>query len=278
MLPQPRRHVVPPREVDVRHVRGVYHLLPSEQSQSLDGGVLLVVEFGLARRLVRVEHLRDLRQRRPLLRLGLPLLLHPLHPLLDLRQVRKGQLEVDQLRVPDRVDGPVDVYHVLVLEAPDDVDYGVALPDGGEELVPQSLPVARPLDEPGDVDEFESRGHDLDALVDDAQHGEAGVGHLDYARVRLDGAEGVIRRLGALRLGEGVEEGGFSDVRETDYGGLELHAQRRPGVRPPGMGAGGGGRRGTDAEGSAGEGGAGHAVGQGLARRGGDDGRHHGGA
>src|SRR2546430_12963258 len=36
------------------------------------------------------------------------------------------------------------------------------------------------------------------------------------ADVRLDGAEGIVLRRGGLRRGEGVEQGRFADVGETD--------------------------------------------------------------
>ena len=45
---------------------------------------------------------------------------------------------------------------------------------------------------------------------------QARVGHTDDAEVGLDGAEGVILRRRLVRAGDGVEERGFPDVRQTD--------------------------------------------------------------
>ncbi len=50
---------------------------------------------------------------------------------------------------------------IFILEAADNVDDGVALADGGEELVAEAFSVGGSFDEAGDVDEFEGGRHDL---------------------------------------------------------------------------------------------------------------------
>ena len=51
------------------------------------------------------------------------------------------------------------------------------------------------------------------------EFGQALVGHGDDAVVRLDGAEGIIRRLRLAGAGDGVEERAFPDVGQTDDSG-----------------------------------------------------------
>ncbi len=55
---------------------------------------------------------------------------------------------------------------------------------------------------------------------------EAVVGDHDDTDVRIDGAEGIVRRFRLAGAGDGVEEGGFSDVREAYDSGFE-HCGRR---------------------------------------------------
>ena len=53
------------------------------------------------------------------------------------------------------------------------------------------------------------------------QHFEPRVGHGHDAEVRIDRAEGIIRRLRLAGAGDGVEESRFADVRQTDDSGAE---------------------------------------------------------
>ncbi len=52
--------------------------------------------------------------------------------------------------------------------------------------------------------------------------GEALIGHGDDAGVGVDGAEGVVGGLG-LGRGEGVEDGGLSDVGQANDSAVEWH-------------------------------------------------------
>ena len=62
---------------------------------------------------------------------------------------------------------------VRVLEAAHDLHDGVHLADVGEELVAQSLALARALDQAGDVDELDGRRNDDVGLGDRLQLGRA---------------------------------------------------------------------------------------------------------
>lgn len=84
-------------------------------------------------------------QGHPFGRIGIVVLLHPLQSLLHLGQIGQGQFQADQLRISDGIDGAVDMDDVLVVEALDHVDDGIALSNAGQELIPQSLPGGSPL-------------------------------------------------------------------------------------------------------------------------------------
>ena len=130
-------------------------------------------------------------------------------------QVLDLQFHIHDLLVPDRIDGPVHVDDVPVVETTEDMEDGVRLPDIGKELVAKTFPLAGPLDEAGDVDDFHRGGDGPLRLADLRQHLQAPVRHVGGTDVRFNGAE---REIGALGLAgaDTVEQGGFPDVRESD--------------------------------------------------------------
>ena len=92
---------------------------------------------------------------------------------------------------------------------------GVALADGGEELVAQALAGRGAAHDAGDVDEGDGRGDDLLGVEHLGEHVEARVGHRDDADVGLDRGEGVVRGQHVV-LRQRVEEGGLADVGQAD--------------------------------------------------------------
>ena len=137
------------------------------------------------------------------------------HPALHHLQVRHHQLHVDDVDVPPGVRAALHVNDVLVVKAADHVDDGVGLPDVGQELVAQALALAGALHQSGDVHEFDDRRGLLIRLIHLRQLVQPVVGHGHHAHVGVDGAEGIV---GALRagVGDGVEQGGLADVRQSD--------------------------------------------------------------
>src|SRR5690606_38665122 len=140
-------------------------------------------------------------------------LLHALQPTLDRLEIGQRELQVDDLPVPDRIDGAEDVRDVRVVEAADDLDDRIHLADVREELVAETLALGCALDQPRDVHE----GHDrrvlhlwTHALLEEVQ---PRVRYGDDADIRVDGAERVILG-GRARAGQCVEERGLPDIRE----------------------------------------------------------------
>ena len=112
---------------------------------------------------------------------------------------------------------------VVVLETPQHIDDGVHLADGGEELVAQALSLRRASDKPGDVDEVHPCRDYLFRAGDLRESVEARLRHRHFAHIRLDRAEGIVRRLSGGGLSEGVEECRLADVRQSDDAALEAH-------------------------------------------------------
>ena len=129
-------------------------------------------------------------------------------------QVRQDELGLDGLDVPGRVDGAVHVDDVAVLEAAHHVHDGVHLADVGEEFVAQPLAAARALHQARDVHELQRGGRVLFGVVHFRQHVQPPVRHGHHAGVRLNGAEGIIRRLRA-GTGDGVEQRALAHVRQA---------------------------------------------------------------
>jgi hypothetical protein len=85
-----------------------------------------------------------------------------------------------------------DVGDVRVLEAAEDVDDGVHLPDVGQELVPQALPLRCPLHEPGDVHELHHGGKPGPGLHQLEDPVQTRVRDLHGPHVGFHRAEGIV--------------------------------------------------------------------------------------
>ena len=133
--------------------------------------------------------------------------LHHLH-------VGEDELRVDDLDVAQRVRAALDVDDVLVVEAADNVDDGVRPADVFEELVAESLPLARAADEPRDVHKLDDRRGLLLRLVERAQPLQPLIRHGNNADVRLDRAERIIRTL-RPRIRQRVEQRRFSNIGQA---------------------------------------------------------------
>ena len=150
------------------------------------------------------------------------LLFHPLLPAIQGLHVGEHQFGLDRLDVVQGIHTAAHMHHVGILEAPDDVHQGIHLANLRQELVPQSLALARPFHQAGNVADLQRawrhlfRAEDVDQLV------EARVGHRGDPDVGLHGGKGII---GHHRPGadQGIEHGGLPDVRQSDHSAAESH-------------------------------------------------------
>mgnify|MGYP000650737988 CR=1 FL=1 len=104
---------------------------------------------------------------------------------------------------------------VVIVKTADHLHDGVHFPDIRQELVAQARAFRGPFHEAGNVHEFNERGNDLFRAGHVGKHLQACVRHGHHAHIRVNGAEGVIGRLGLAGSGDRIEEGGFADVGET---------------------------------------------------------------
>ncbi len=180
-----------------------------------------------ARRLALVQQLdhgfhdRQLRQRFLVLAGGA--LARLLDAALKAFEVGEHQLGLDRVGIADRIDAALDVGDVVVLEAAQHMHDGVDFADVGEELVAEAFTLRCAAHEAGDVDEGDAGRDDFLGAGDRRQLLHARIRHGDFAGVRLDRAEGIVRCLRLRRLGQRVEEGGLADIRQTDDTAFEAH-------------------------------------------------------
>ena len=134
---------------------------------------------------------------------------------LDGLQVLELQFGIYDFLVAHGVDGPIHMGDVLILEAAQHVDDGIRLTDVAEELVAETLALARTFHESGDVYYLAGGGNDASGMHQLGQFGESLVGNGDHAHVGFNRTEGEV---GCLCLGtrQTVEEGGFTHVGQSD--------------------------------------------------------------
>ena len=107
-------------------------------------------------------------------------------------QIREDELQVDGLYIAHRVNAPVHVHHIVIIEAPDHMDNGVALPDVGQELISQALTLGRALDQARNIHEFYGSRRHLFGVIQLTQRRQALIRHSHHAHVGVYGAERII--------------------------------------------------------------------------------------
>jgi len=142
--------------------------------------------------------------------------------LFDGVEVGEQKFGIDDVHIVEWIDAASDVDDLGIVEATDDVADGVGGADVAEELIAETFTLAGAFDETGDVDELHGGGDERFGLDECGDFCEALIGHGDDAGVGVDGAEGVICRL-SLGRGEGVEDGGLSDVGQANDSAVERH-------------------------------------------------------
>ena len=181
----------------------------------------------MPRRLALAQVRRHPRQRLRLLLRGLGMRLqrglHLLLPSLHHFQVGQDQFQVYDLDIPHRVERLLHMGHPRIGEAAHDVQDRLHLADLRQELVPQSLPGARPAHQPRNVHELDRRRH-RPLLVEHLRHPrQPRIGHRHHRAIRLDGRKGIVRNLGASGR-ERIEDRGLADVGEAHQAHAEHYA------------------------------------------------------
>ena len=139
-----------------------------------------------------------------LLGLSLARSAHLVETLFDRSQVSERQLQIYDLYVGAGVEFFGYVRDVRCPEAAHYHGDGVHGADVAQELVAQSLPVARPLDQACDIQELDGSRCDFLRVHQGGDPLQSFVGNLQHTHVGFYGGEGIGRHLGT-RTGESVE-------------------------------------------------------------------------
>ncbi len=103
-----------------------------------------------------------------------------------------------------------------VIEGSDDLKDSIDTTDMGEEFISESFTLTCSLDEPCDIDEFDSRWDDLRPIHDYTNLFESFIVHIHDANIWFYRTEWEVRSLGGIGFGERIEEGRFTNIGETD--------------------------------------------------------------
>ena len=207
------------------HIAGKDGRLVREQEKPLEQFGLRVADIQGERRFALVQmRQQPVNQRDFCLRFRIP------HPrffllgralLLQSGQICQDQLRRNRLDVPHRINRAGHMVDVAILKTADHLNDGIHLANMTEKLISQSLALARPFDQTCDIHKFDRRRDDFLGFRQLSQYVEPLIRHGHVALVRLDSAKWIICRLRLAGAGHGIEEGGLSDIGQTDDSGLE---------------------------------------------------------
>ena len=130
-------------------------------------------------------------------------------------KVLKLQLGIDNVFVGCGVYGcPTLAHHIVVVEATDDMDNGVALTDVTQKLIAETLTLGRSFHQTCNVHNLTGCRNDAAGMNKLREFGKALVGHGDHTKVGFNSTK---REVGCLCLStrQAVEKRGLAYIRQT---------------------------------------------------------------
>ena len=141
--------------------------------------------------------------------------LQTITPLLQRAKIGQDQLCVDYFDVADRIDRSADVMNIGVLETAHDLHDRIHLANVAQELIAETFPRARSLDEARDVDELDRRRNNFLRMRKFRERFKSRIGYGDDAEIWIDRAERIIGSLRFACARDRVKERGFPNIRQT---------------------------------------------------------------
>ncbi len=208
------------REIGFGHVAGEDRRLRAEEEKVARDQLFIVGQRRGDGRLSRIQMRQEFLDHGSLgfggFGAGAHFFLQAVAPFLQRREIGQHQLGVDHLDVAHGIDRAADVMDVAILETAHHLHDRVHFADMAEELVAEPFARARAFHQPRDVHELDRGRDDLLRAGQLREHFEPRIGHGHDPEIRVDRAKRVVRRLRFSRAGDGVEERGFPDVRQSD--------------------------------------------------------------
>ena len=131
-------------------------------------------------------------------------------------EIGQDEFRVDHFDVAHGIHRAGDMVDVFAFKTAHDLNDGIHLPDVTQKLVSKPFALARTGHKPCDIHKLNRRWQDFFGLREISKFLQALIGHVHDSDIRLDGAEWEVGRLGLARAGDGIEESGFSHIREPD--------------------------------------------------------------
>ena len=150
-------------------------------------------------------------------------------------EIGEHQLGLDRLDIADRIDRTFDVNDVAVSKAAHDMGDRIDLADVAEKLIAEPLAAGGAAHQAGDIDKFELSWDDLGRFREARADREPLVRHGNAPDIGLDRAKRVIRSLGRGGRGQGVEQSGLADIRQSDDAAAEPHRLTAAAVPRPAL-------------------------------------------
>ena len=96
--------------------------------------------------------------------------------------------------------------HIIVVEAAQNMQYGIGLPDIAQKLISEALTFTRPFDQTRNINDFYGGRYHFLWIDQLFKLFQSAVWHIDHTDIGLNGAKG---KIGALCLGirETIEKG-----------------------------------------------------------------------
>jgi len=117
---------------------------------------------------------------------------------------------------------------IAAVETAQNVTNRVHFADRAQEFVPQPFAFGRPLNKACNINEFQLSRDDFGRLGDHGQLLQARIRHRNTAHIGFNRAKGEVCRLRRLSLGQGVEQGGFPNIRKPDDTAIKTHDRDAP--------------------------------------------------
>ena len=144
-------------------------------------------------------------------------------------QIGKRKFGIDHSDVVERIHFSGNMHDIVVVETPNDMCDGITLANVGKELIAKTFTLARSCNETGDIDKFDSSGHDAFGLNNLRELLQAGIRHFNNAYIGFNGAERIVLS-GDTRFCERVEDRGFADIGKADDAAFQAHDESLDGM------------------------------------------------
>jgi len=145
------------------------------------------------------------------------------YPVVKCVEIFEYKLGFDNFDVALGIDGAINMDDVGVIETSDDMENGINVAYVCEELIAEAFPFVGAANQAGNVKKLQRGGSGFRGPEDLRQSIKPIVGDGNNANIGIDRAKGIVCHFSPGGC-DGVEEGRFSDIGESDNTAGKAHA------------------------------------------------------